>query len=438
MAASGNLLSLDRYARILGINPVHFQGANGQNVWPLQDNNCNDLWSRHSWQFSDGVSHDELATIIQGVEREIENYLGYPLAPRWIAKEMHPYPKYHRRDTIDHSGMNAGGMTKSINLNWGKFIQGGRRATTSLGSATIAAGTLAYSDQDGDGFAETAIIAFPGIAATITDACEIKVYFSGTSAMPEWEIRPVRSKTLVGGVFTAYFDSWLFIDPDLVAFHPTLDNSGGNYRALDITTTANYVTTVDVYREYNNFTAVSAELIWENDPISIMAFGCPSCGGSGCEACSTVTQDGCLHVRDVDSGIAVPVASTYDSDTETWTASAWTECRAPDMVRVWYYAGDVSNEYLAGRTCDPLRHDYAMLIAMIATARVEREFCSCANVSALTSKWRTDLAFSGEGQSYTIPFQLLGNPFGTRYGELEAWKRLSGLNREVLYHAALV
>ncbi len=61
--------------------------------------------------------------------------------------------------------------------------------------------------------------------------------------------------------------------------------------AIDISTVANYVTSVDVYREYTDFTQASTEFYWETS--------CELCGGAGCSACSLSTQDGCFHVRAV-------------------------------------------------------------------------------------------------------------------------------------------
>lgn len=54
------LLSLPYYAQIMGINPVHFQGAAGDDVWPA-GGVCGDVWPRYSWQYADRVSHEDLA-----------------------------------------------------------------------------------------------------------------------------------------------------------------------------------------------------------------------------------------------------------------------------------------------------------------------------------------------------------------------------------------
>lgn len=68
---------------------------------------------------------------------------------------------------------------------------------------------------------------------------------------------------------------------------------------------------------------------------------------------------------------------------------------------------------------------------MLATARVERNICACDNAYNLAKEWRTDLAFSGQVGSYQLSEDDLDNPFGSRKGEVMAWKRLSRLTQRI-------
>ena len=67
-----------------------------------------------------------------------------------------------------------------------------------------------------------------------------------------------------------------------------------------------------------------------------------------------------------------------------------------------------------------------MSIAQIATARLQKPLCSCSNVTALADEWRQDVAVSGPG-GVMMTEDILNNPFGTRRGEVLAWKRVSKL-----------
>lgn len=412
------LLSLPRYAKIMGINPAHFAGAAGTTVFPVSGT-CSSVWTRYAWQNSDAISHEDLARAILDAEFEIANYLGYWPGPKWIPNELHQYPRHYRPD-IYGNGRNVRGQFKSLKTKWGKVIQAGRRAVTLLGTATTAGGSLAYTDEDGDGFAETATVT---MATTLTDVCEIKVYFTDKSGMQEWEIRPYRSKQITGGNAVIRFDSWLFIDPDLLSAYPTED--GIDPIPLS---TASYVSSVDVYREYTDFTVDSAEFYWEPGPFSGF---CTSCGGSGCVACTLTAQGGCVHIRDSFRGFVVPTPSGYDADEDAWVDEAWTECREPDQVKIWYYAGELDDRFLQGYSCEPLSDFLAHPIAWLATARLERPLCACNNVFTLSQDLRKDLAFSGESGSYQVSEEDLANPFGTRKGEIMAWKRISSLTEQI-------
>ena len=168
---------------------------------------------------------------------------------------------------------------------------------------------------------------------------------------------------------------------------------------------------------------------WEPTPSESLIDGlCGFCGGAGCEACTLTTQDGCLHVRDANRGVVVPQPATYDEDTAAWVGDRFTKCRDPDFVKIWYYSGDLDQGYLAGHALDPLPQVWANAIAWLATARLERPFCSCGNVQALCQKWQNDLAAVSstqqQAQSYQNAPDVLTNPFGSRLGEVMAWRRV--------------
>jgi hypothetical protein len=147
-----------------------------------------------------------------------------------------------------------------------------------------------------------------------------------------------------------------------------------------------------------------------------------------------------MYVRDVDQGIGVPVPGEYDEDEGIWTEQAFVECRAPDQVKVWYYAGDLDPLYLqhttptsaVRRRCDPLSNYWAEAIAWLATARLERNFCGCKQVTAFVNNLRRDMSsFPPDGTSFTLSEDILNNPFGTRGGEIRAWRKIGKLATRV-------
>lgn len=405
IATSPTLLPLDEYAKIMGVNPVHFNQGYGDNVFPLKNNRCADLWPQFSWQYYDHISRESIAREIEQAEMEIAEVLGYWPAPKWIVEDVRMFPRYHRRD-MWRAGGNVRGGDIGITTTWGELIGAGQRATSLVGTATTAGGELTYVF----GTTLEATIILP---TTLTDVNEVKVYFAGYDGDPAYEIRPVKSKSISGGNVTIVIDSWKLLDPDLWNAYPTSTDWGG----IDVTVEANHVASVEVYREYNDPTTTTATLYWEPTPSQDVF--CAVCGGSGCSACALTTQNGCMHVRDPFNGRAVVYPATYSDG--SWNHSAYTIGRDPDFVKVWYRAGKYSQRYLSGFTHEPLDPRLARAIAYLATARMERDFCSCPNVTSLAEQLRLDRSFAGPGGSYQISPMIMDNPFGTRGGEIRAW-----------------
>jgi hypothetical protein len=396
---------------MVGIAPLHFAGATAASLNPAvfpTGSACGDVWPRYDWQKSDQVSHEGLAYAIKDAEETLAREVGYWPAPTWIAGEQAMFPRDFYHESI-YQTHDLRGFRKGINARYGRIISGGQRAVTLLDTPRVT-----YSDEDSDGLSETATITVIGITET-TDACECKVYFEGMDGVEEWEVRPARSKTLVAGTLTIVMDSWLLIDPELLAVYPTDDG----FQAVDVSTTANFVANVDVYYEYNDRSEASAIFAWENGAPGCL---CTDCSGAGCPACSDTEQDGCIQVRDPKAGIVVPVPATYSDG--SWSVSAFDICRAPDKVELYYYAGDQSNEYLRGTSCDPLSDQWAWCIIRLAIARLERPPCSCNRLKNMFDYLREDLSVSLPGRSYFSGDDVRVNPFGTHRGELMAWKHV--------------
>lgn len=418
-------LSLTRYAKIMGIAPAHFFGAQSQYAFPILGG-CDTVWPRHNWQFNGVASREELTREILQAETEIAEVLGFSLAPTFRLNEMHMYPQHWNRGSFPSGGVDVRGARKRLNIKDGRLISGGVRGTTKIGTATTTGGSIAYTDEDGDGFPETVTVTLP---TSLTNPCEIKAFITDTNADPDWEIRPAKSVSISGGNVTLVFNSWLFINPDIDAKYP----DGEGFRAINISTLANFIDSVDIYRVYVDNTQVSARFFWERSG------ACTNCNGTGCDACSLAYQDGCTYVGNVEEGIVVPVPATYDANEQEWKRTNWSVSRDPDQVRISYYAGDISQGFLSGRTCDPLKDKYARAIAWIATARLDKPPCSCPEVNQNFETLREDLsAFGGERVAHFLSPRLLDNPFGTRRGEIMAWNLIGRTVRERIVEVAVI
>jgi hypothetical protein len=422
------LLPLDTYARIMNLNPLHFNGARlpdvtgGEPFTLAPDWSERPLWHQYGWQNTNIPSRDELARAIQTAEIDIANFLGYWPAPMWISQEVHSYARPAHPEMYG-SGVNVRGQFKSIKTNFAKIIAVGKRKASLIATATVAGFTLVYSDPNLDGWNTLATITVP---TTVTDIHEIKLYFANHGGSQLWEIRPLKSVSISGGSVTITVDSWLLLDPDVVNAIPT-----GEVTAINASTTpTNYVSSVEVRREYVDITDNSATAYWEREPGDNL-FGalscCPVCGGLGCEACSLATQDICLAIRNAEAGIVVPASAQYDSTDARWEKLCWTQGREPDQVKIWYKSGLLSEQWLQGYY-DEIDSSMARTIAILATARLGFQPRAESGLSGMIDFWQRNLAESGQNLTTVFtPQEILNNPFGTREGEVQAFRALSKL-----------
>lgn len=410
-------LPLDTFAKIMGINPVHFQGAVAPPIWTTQGQ-CRMIWSQHPWQADDVTSREELAQAIYDAEKEITRILGYPVAPSWYKDESHTIPNARYNPYFR--------PTAPFKLKQGELIAGGRRATTLIDDEV----TVTYTDEDSDGFKEraTLTISLPADHG-ITDANQLRAYFNDHGSNPAWEIRPAISRSISGNVATLVFNSWLFIIPDFNEA-PAGDF---DYVAIDISDTDNLVFSCTVYRVWNDVTQPASTAYRS-------AGYCGACNGSGCNACATYTQDGCLSISDAHLGFVNAHAASYSPELGVWQHSAH-YLQVPYSIHFWYYAGAISDEFREGWSDDPMPTYLAQSVAYLAAARLDKPFCQCGNVEKTLKELRRDLAQSNDTDNPNrIPFDsvVYSNPFGSRVGEVRAWHRINSLVGNQVWEATIM
>lgn len=398
------LLSLDRYARIMGINPAHFSGGNqielasGAYLFPL-DNAQNDIWPQYAWQNADQCSREELAQTIYTAEQEIVQYLGYYPTPVWIESERHDLPTHYRPELrYTKLTRDVTGNDTTVKTNYGHFIRGGRRAV-SLIEAGI---TVTYWDLDSDGWDEFAAINVT-VPAGVSPS-EIKLYFVGQSADPLYEIRDFKSKALSGNILTFGFESWKLIQPALFELYPTNNGTEAHVELID---PSNFVVTVDAYREYNDHTRDHATF-YSQSPDD-----------------ETYTTQGGFMVTNTSDNFVMPIEGSYSASLGEWVR-AESICAYPDYVDLWYYSGMRNRPGKHPYSDDYLPDDIAIAIAYMATARLEKIFYANNNATALASRLREYWNESvRDGMFRMPPADSTTNPFGARKGEWEAWRRIS-------------
>jgi hypothetical protein len=393
-----NLLPLDSWRQIMGYHPWHFFGLAGASA-PVSSQ-CNTLIKRWAWQDADQVGREEIRAAIATAEQRLTSYLGFAPAPRMVTETVAWPPFYdHARWALGRSG--SDGRSLTVKLREGEVRAVGSDVLTLLGTPEIA-----FSDADGDGLKETFVITQ---ATTETNPDNLAVYFAAVDRLdsadagPDWRIEPV-TITIAAGTATIRGHSWLLVKPILT--------EGVRPGPLDATVQANYVTNLDVYVRSIDQTQ-QAVLTWETLPFP----GCCPGQPSSTDPAAVTTAIARVGIRDATEGLVTPGPAVYNPTDGTWMG-LWSTWQPPDRVTLTYRAG-VS---LVRGQMDPL---WQTVVARLAAAELTRRPCACDAANRELYTWQADLARTSQDEVMgAISPNDLRNPFGTRRGQIAAWKQV--------------
>jgi hypothetical protein len=412
------LMPLETFRKILGYNPWHFFSLVGTVGRTKVDSACNDVVYEYPWQNANAAGRQGVLDALQTAEDKLFDYLLYRPGPRYVTETI-AYPRFY--DTMLRAGyFDPTGHWASVETREKYLLAIGveTRAAIQTGVA------VTYSDPDGDTINEVATFS---VATTVTDPDQIEVYFTSAdrfdgSSIPatgdagdaaRFQIRPLTVR-ISGGTATIRGPSWLFVKP-------ALQETGVN---LDPATAGNFAATVDIYRRYTDpdgttSDTAQAALIWESQPCGGFWWCCDST-----DPAATAQAVARAAIRDSRRGLVSLGPAAYDSVAATWSA-AWcgTPGYAPDRVTLRYRAGIALVDGQIARQWQPI-------VARLAMAELSEELCGCETANRELHRWRFDLARSGganDEQYGAISAADLDNPYGTRRGQVAAWRAVKNL-----------
>jgi hypothetical protein len=424
-----NLLPLYTFFEILGFNPFHAFGVAGTTV--PADSGCDTLVRRYEWQNSDAVGHKAIEEAITHAEARLAEYLGFSVAPHYVTETVN-WPT--RDDGLLRSGpFGSDGRWLTVQLGEGYVRAVGVESLTLIATANIT-----YSDSDGDTIDDTFTVS---AATSVTDASEIAAYFSAgdrfngwgstTAVGDRWRVQPVQV-TISGGTVTIRGSKVLCVKP---IKYEGVANIGAN--GLEPTTAANFATTLDIYRRFTDATGTTAAtaqavITWETRPSHGWWCCCDSCtapatafSGSPFDPAATAQAVARVAIRDAIHGIVAPAEAAYDSTTQIFSSLSWTVCDQPDRVTIRYLAGFPLGS--DGQMQEP----YRTIVARMAAAELTRPVCGCDSANRELYRWQFELSQTARGDElFSISPEDLNNPFGTRRGQVYAWKMVRRLMQQ--------
>lgn len=393
------LLSLDRFAAVAGIHPLHFNQVFVPDIAP--GSTCDVPIMQFAYQVAGRTGREDIARAIATAENMIATQLGCLPAVDWTVEEPHTAARPFN-PVLYSGGLDIRGQFNTIRTNRGYVWTGGQKGKTLVAASQA----VVYTDTDGDGYFETATIT---VATTVTDVQELALYYPGKSGQDNWEIRPLQSVAIAAGVATIVCRREQLVQSALLFTY--------NPQGVDGLVDANFLDEVDVYRLYND-PSQQVQLIWD------AVGGLCECAGEGCATCGYGVENGCLVVRDNRVGMVAAQPGTWNAVSGGYDSALWAECRAPDRLRLWYRSGWKNSELLwPYRQMDPM---WERAIVNMTMGLLQRQICSCEPLENAFMYWREDLSHSeasgGKSSSWQLSRGLLNNPFGMWRGAISAWE----------------
>lgn len=413
------LLPLDTFREAISYQPWHFWGWANATI-PV-NSRCNTIVTEYAWQNADALGRSDIRRGIDHAESRLREQLGYSIAPRFT-EDMVSYPRSTDNREWFASQDDGSGQWRSVFVPE-KWVQ----AVGIEGHTLIGTPAVVYSDLDGDGLNETFTLS---IATTVTDPHEIAIYFNavdrfnGEGPGDRWRIEPVRVSISGGVVTITGNNSWILARPVLYESAAFTVNT-----PLDPDVSANFAQTLDVYRRFcdpSGITNATSQVLfeWETPPYTGWGIGC--CGNGTYNANSTdpaalAYAMGRAGIRNKEIGAIAPGTALYDATTGAWVSVNWWTCSLPPQR--------LTVRYRAGWRLDKdgqVAREWQVPVTRMAIAEMTRRLCACDVANREWATWAFDVsrAAGANDEQYTVSREDLTNPFGTRRGHIDAWRKV--------------
>jgi hypothetical protein len=395
---------IETWRREVGYNPFHFWQMTNQDV-PVTSS-CNSLVYEYSWQNVDTLGRSDVRAAIKNAHNQLREFLGYRVGLEHVSKrDVYPYDgRIHPQND---------GLFRAINLNEGYIKKLGVPAYTPLGNEP-----LVYSDSDSDGVFDTFTTSVAIPVGMTYDELVLKVPSANRPAWWEEEqaiIRPVKVE-VAAGVATFTGSLWLMAQPLLYERVIKTQIDPADY--LDPTV---FLQDVDIEATFTDAAGQNVD-----DAPLVLHYEATGCGADWLLGCPSSLYWQNMTTSTYGGARVYNVPATgfiRDSRRGEIVIPAW---RRPDWVTVRYQAGADSSEL---NELNINSGDWLRIVVRLSAALLANRICTCDSANRKLYEWQFDRARAAgsNDEQYTIGESDLNNPFGTRAGQIYAWKMVRNL-----------
>lgn len=392
------ILSLDRYAEIMGINPVAFNQGSMYPRCYTTCKECDQVWYQYAFQNPSTFSREELALLISQVEREVSRFLGAPLVPTYTSQyfpfKVHSAAGFStKRLERDYVPVHLGRYFSSLNgpLAYTKV------KTVSLGDdmEILDSSDATYDSANGN-CPDHIQITVP--LADLPDGVEytdLRVSYADRYNSPKWEIA-VFDREISGDNALLKVKPWLAGKRSLIELYQVADDGSCDVPELNMLSRDSYAESLDIFYQYHDI----------EEPIATFHHKEPS------QFPTSETTDGYAVVDPSRKNFALAYPAQWDDTLSSWVQN--TACGSTDFsgvtVRYWHgYNGDIT--------------PFERAIAHIVTARIPENVCGCScDREEWWRMWQQDMLMrTPDGAAYIPTVAVQESVFGQRRGEVDGY-----------------
>jgi hypothetical protein len=246
---------------------------------------CGGIWIEYPWQLKEKPSRHSLKKALAEAERQIKEYIGYPVGVEYIQKETHLLKN----------------LDEQVRLDYDKVINTGTQTKTRIGEGLLI--SRVFSDPDGWGF-NTCVTYTIGDGVTdlgITTVDNLEVYQAGYELEIGNRLRPFEA-TLTNN--NTYLNITLAVESNIkYELYSKLATKQGKIEAIDLCNPVNFPTDISVYQVSYAY------------PSGVLRYAKQTCNcGGTCDACQLDEIVICLKPIHPEMGIfkVVPIKNTEE------------------------------------------------------------------------------------------------------------------------------
>lgn len=386
--------NLESFRILMGYHPFHFWGLSSSSVYPVSSK-CNTVIFEHAWQNDDASGRAEVKTSIDTALRRISDYVEFGIEPVYRTDSIKFPPSYSLRGTRlgFHDGISD---YITVALPYGKLLEIGQERLVLLGTYDVT-----YTDVNTDGAPEHYSVTIPIEDIGDYDISQTELHFITDDLVISGDSQPVASQTSKvssdGTNVTISGGAWTCVPPRLYEFSSSM---------LDPTDMSNFAEQFRLYARTVD-TENQGYFTWGYSPYTE-----GTSSEIGYDPYGSTTYNARVSVRSNEYGIVAPIPSTKVDG--NWVA-VHNSASPPEYVTINYVSG-----YVGGDGKD----DFTDIILMMAAAELGIPPSLCDGVNQRLYHFQKDLARADKTERFTIAPEDLKNPFGTRNGHVEAWRRV--------------